>query len=277
MRETPENAELKKLHTEHKEAVIEGRASHSDLLYATMILPTNPYFEMSRPPHIDGYQLLFHSKFENYNDPFPVLKEIEYTIAKLHQLSTSFRQAWIQHMKAHSGQATPKVTLEEEVEQLEDDSKKMRKQQSRFAEIAVPMFEELYRKQMMASGCLLRAFGVTHQDIAELEAAAVDDGVRYERGMFNNFMYKGIAIVQDDRAKYRDPVPIFKYGHRPLKPLTDELGIKLDDFEITPLTDKDWSMAIHEEEKEPVEQLVCGKGDHAKNCRCHLGYRIRKD
>jgi hypothetical protein len=198
-----------------------------------------------------------------------VLKELNALSAKIEQLKLSFTMAWEQHIKkVLLGDPTPtKVTLEDEVEELEEDFKKMRRQQSRFAEIAVPMFEELYRTQMMAPGCRLRAFGVTHQDIAELEAAAVDDGVRYERGMFNNFMYKGIAIVQDDRAKYKQPVPIFKYGS----------NIADINFKPDPIGELVFDEIGLDNEQPIVEQQYCGKGEHSKICRCHLGYRIRKD
>lgn len=260
-----EVADLMSIHGQHKAGVIDGSKCHADMIYATVMTPTSKHFEITRPPQWDGHQFIFHTRYEDYNDPFPVMKEIDVIIAKLQQVKIAFVEAWKQHMTKTDSSQT-KVTLDE-IEKLEFDFEDSRVKAKRFSELALPLFSQMWNDNVRGPYQRLRAFGVCHQDYAELRNAS-DGEARYQQYPGNGYVemtFKGVPIVQDDRARTGVAVPIYKYGYEHI----DKIN-----YYGKPSDLDEASVLGHDE---PVQQLYCGKEKHSKKCRCHQGYRVRKD
>lgn len=266
-------AEMRKIHAEAKERVENGRQHYDRIAGTLFIRGGDMNYHISRPADQDGFQLIVHTNMHDYNDPIPVIKTIEMLMARLQQLKHSFVMAWEKEMTKD----VPKVTLEDQIDKLEFDYKESRERQKRFAEIAIPLFSQLWNDNVRGPYQRLRAFGVCHQDLAELSKASFADGFD-DRGGFNQLMFKGVPIVQDDRAMLGYAVPIYQYGHSNIANINfkpDPIGLNDIDrlqHRINDICDK----LLAESDSEPVKQQFCGKGDHAKNCRCHEGWRIKK-
>lgn len=246
---------IKYLHGQYKAAVIDGRKSPADRIAGTLYLAGgNRNYHITRPHDKDAFMLVVHTNFDDYSDPIPAIKEMDAMIESLQQLKYTFTKVWTEHIEKHLNGGA-KVTLEEEQDEVKRNS---------FAKIAVPMFNELWKMQFMAPGMKLKAFGVTHQDLAELHNAAKIE--RYQLDVISGrsmLTFKGIPIIPDDRAKYREAVPIYVYGDKQL----------ISNFNFKP--DPIGQLVL--EDTEPVQQQqYCGEGDHSKVCRCHLGWRIKR-
>lgn len=247
--------ELRKLHAIGKEKVENGRP-HYDRIAGTAIIPAGSRnYHIVRPHDMDAFQIMVHTNMDDYNDPIPVMKDLDMMIAKLQQLKMSFAMAWEREMT--------KVTLEE-VNALEEKYERANVARRTFAQIAIPLCQELWNNQLASPGSRLRAIGVCHQDFAELTEAAVQQAI-WDEGAFVNLMYKGIPIVQDDRARTGVAVPIYRYGQSNIA----NINFKPDPIGQLLLGDDDV-------EQQPPKQEFCGNQHHRKECRCHLGWRVKK-
>lgn len=204
--------ELAKIHDQYRTSVMEGEL-HKNLIAGTVMIPTSKYWTVDRPPQWDCHRFFFHTRYEDYNDPMPVLREINTMIAKLEQLKISFVEAW----KKEFAPKETKVTLAEEIEQMVKDADLEMERRKKFASIARPLFEEIWKENVRGPKNLLKAFGVCAEHYEELKHASGEGDCNYgeyKAGKDVEFTmyYKGIPIVEHHDARFDKVVPIYAYG-----------------------------------------------------------------
>jgi hypothetical protein len=206
--------ELQEMHGAAKAKAINGEPQ-KNMIAGTVAIATSKYWTVTRPPDWDIHQFFFHTRYEDYNDPMPVLREINTLIAKLEQLKISFVEAW----KKEFAPEQTKVTLAEQLDQLVLDADESLERRKKFAAIARPLFEEIWKENVRGPKNLLKAFGVCAQHYAELKMAAEKQDCNFREYWDNpdkdvdfEMYYKGIPIVEHQDARYDNVVPIYAYG-----------------------------------------------------------------
>lgn len=207
--------ELRQMHAAAKEKAINGEPQ-KNMIYGTVLIPTSKYWTVQRPADWDAHQFVFHTRYQDYNDPMPVLREINTIIAKMEQMKISLVEAWKREFASQETKET-KVTLADEIEQMVADFDTEVERRKRFAAIARPLFEEIWKENVRGPNSLLKAFGVCAQHYEELKHACGEGDCNYDKykaGEDVEFMmyYKGVPIVEHQDARFDKVVPIYSYG-----------------------------------------------------------------